>query len=305
MWTGSSAGSATVHRSAVGVGMVDADERFARLVREERDGTVNLVTNHTEVAARAIDRPGLDAREAVCRHQLGRIDEPRVLPHLHRGVGPPVVAVPHIARVVQLDVFFEDGPTGLETQFDAPLRPVDQILVSDPDRSAPIGILSDRKIHRRRGHPVVRHGKIELDPERRPRAAISDQRLLDRGVRIEHLASRALVQAAVEMTAQIREHRHAQVFVLQVQAAPAHGLATHRQAVAHGIGIVEPAEREQVERRVWIRGVLSVRRDLNRAPPDMDARLWRGREDADRAPQHNDRERPPRRSHEENCIQTL
>ena len=87
----------------------------------------------------------------------------------------------------------------------------------------------------------MRDREVELDAERGPGAAISDQGLLDRRVRIEHLLAADLVDAAVQVPAQVGQHRDAQVLVLQVQGAPRFGAAVVRQRVADRVGIVEPA----------------------------------------------------------------
>src|SRR5262245_40917968 len=107
--------------------------------------------------------------------------------------------MPEATRVVQIDLLFEDGTAGSESQLAPPLSPVDLIDVADPDRSAAVRMLHRREIDRRHRHPVMRDGEVELDPERSPGSAVADERLLDGGIRVEHLLSAALVEAAVDV----------------------------------------------------------------------------------------------------------
>ena len=127
-----------VSGAAARVRVIHADEGFARLVGEERDGPVELIADDAEIATLTIDRPWLDAREPVSRHQLRRIHETRVVPRLNRCIRPPVVAMTNVGGVIELDVLLEKRPAGSKHQLGTPLRSVHLIFVADPDRAASV-----------------------------------------------------------------------------------------------------------------------------------------------------------------------
>ena len=256
-----------VDRAACRLRVIHADEAFACGVGEQRHRAGRLVADHAEVPALGIDGPRLDPREAVGAHHLCGIDQLRVVPHLHRGVAPPVVAMPHVARVRQLDVLLEHRPPRRQAQLHPPLPAVHLIGVPHPNRAAAVGVLLGRKVHGRHRHPVVRDRKVELHSEGRPRAAIANQRFLDRWIRVEHLPRGALVQTAVDTAAQIGQYRQPQVLVLQVQTPPDDVDSPVRQSVADGVRVVESTPREQVEGRIGIGRPLFVRGNRDGAAP--------------------------------------
>ena len=153
-------------------------------------------------------------------------------------------------------------------------------------------MLLHRKVDGRKRHPVVRDGKVELDSEGGPCPAISDERFLDGGVRVEHVPARPFIQTAVHVAAEIRQHGQAQVLVLEMKGAPADGFARVRQGVAQRIWIVEATELEQIERRIRIRGAFRIGGDFNGVLPDADSRHVR-RAARDRRGAHDqDRQKP-------------
>src|SRR5204862_7012935 len=132
--------------------VIHTDERLARAVGKEGHRATRLIADDAHVPALLIDRPWLDAREAVRAHELGRIDEARVVPDLRRRIAPPVVPMTDVARVVQIDTLLEDGASRLQVQFHAPARSEDLVRVADPDRAASVGLLYRREVDRRHRH---------------------------------------------------------------------------------------------------------------------------------------------------------
>jgi hypothetical protein len=88
----------------------------------------------------------------------------------------------------------------------------------------------------------VGDGKIEFDAESGPRPAVPDERFLDGGVGVEHLAAGPLVETAVDVAAEIRQHCEPEIFVFEIQRTPADDIPAVCEGVAERIGIVEPPE---------------------------------------------------------------
>src|SRR4029078_1893721 len=109
-----------------------------------------------------------------------------------------------------------------------------------------------------------------------PGAAIADKRLLDSRVRVEHLPAAALVQAAVDVATEVRQHREPQVLILQVQGAPRDWLTSIGQCITNRIGIVESSVGKQIERWIWICRPFRVGRNLQSSLPDANGRIRRG-----------------------------
>src|SRR5689334_11395151 len=107
--------------------------------------------------------------------------------------------MPSTTRVVKVDMLFEHRSARIEAELDAPLGAVNLIDIPDPDRRASVFVRHGREVDRRHRHPVVRHGEVELDTEGGPCTTVANERLLDRTVRVEHLAIAAFVEAAVDV----------------------------------------------------------------------------------------------------------
>ena len=116
----------------------------------------------------------------------------------------------------------------------------------------------------------MRNRKIEFDTECRPGAAVTDLRLLDRRIGIEHRLPADLIDAGVQVTADIGQDAALQIFVFEKQRAPGDISFPAGEVLAQCIGIIEPGNRENVERRVWIRRPFDGYRQRERALPDAD-----------------------------------
>ena len=86
-------------------------------------------------------------------------------------------------------------------------------------------------------------------------------------VGIEHSLPADLVQAAVEMPAELRQHRHLQELVFEEERAVAFDFPLIGQRVANGVGIVEALGGKQIERRILARQLLHGRRQRELALP--------------------------------------
>ena len=70
--------------------LVDAHERLAAAVAEERDGPVEVVSDEREIMARGVDRPRVHLAEAVRRRPAHRVVDAAVVVDPHGRVVPPV-----------------------------------------------------------------------------------------------------------------------------------------------------------------------------------------------------------------------
>ncbi len=116
----------------------------------------------------------------------------------------------------------------------------------------------------------MRDREIELDAERRPCPAVSDVGLLDRRIGIEHRLAANLVDAGVNVPADVRQHAAPQIFILQINRAPGMGHALRRQILAQRIGIAEIGGRVLIERRVGVGRALLIRGQRERSLPNAD-----------------------------------
>ena len=242
--------------------VIDADEWFARAVGEQRYRSGRLIADDAQVAARLIDRPRLYPGETMGRHEFCRVHEPRVVPDFNRCIGPPVITMPRVREVVQRDRLLEHRAPWTQAQLDTPGRTVNSVDVAHPDRRAAVRLRAHREVDRRHRHPVVRDGKVELDAEGGPGAAVADEGLLDGRIRVEQVPAADLVDAAMKMTTQVGQYGHAQVLVFEVQRPPLLNGAAVAQCVAKRVGIIEPRERKEIERRVRIGQPFCVCRKL-------------------------------------------
>src|SRR5437762_5939143 len=140
----------------------------------------------------------------------------------------------------------------------------------------------------------MRHGKIELDAEGSPRAAIPDKRLLDCRVRIKHFLAGAFVEAAVDVTTQVRKYGQPKVLVLEIQRAPGHRLAPIGQRITDRIGVVETSEGKEIEWRIRVGWPFDVSRNLKGTLPHANWRNRRRGYDCERAQERRQRLRPER-----------
>src|SRR5205085_3786722 len=108
------------------------------------------------------------------------------------------------------------------------------------------------KVYGRHGDPVVRNREVEFDAERRPSPAVPDLRLLDGRVRVEHGLAADLIDAGVDVAADVRQDRALEVFVFEEKRAPGDFLALVGQTVPDGIGVIEFGRGENVERGIRV-----------------------------------------------------
>jgi len=98
----------------------------------------------------------------------------------------------------------------------------------------------------------VRDGEIELNAEGRPGTTIADERLLDGRVGIEHRLAVDLVDAGVDVAAEIGQHGAFEEFVFEINGAP----VMHRLGIPHAfagcVGVAEVFGEEEVEGRVGV-----------------------------------------------------
>src|SRR5437870_12920686 len=82
----------------------------------------------------------------------------------------------YIASITQRDMLFEDGGTRAQSQFDRPFHSINSVDVAHGDRSTAVLVACMCEIHRGHRDPIVRNGKVKLDPEGGPGSARSEER---------------------------------------------------------------------------------------------------------------------------------
>jgi hypothetical protein len=95
------------------------------------------------------------------------------------------------------------------------------------------------EVDRRHGHPVVRNRKVELDAKCGPSSPVADPCFFDRWIRVEHGLAIDLVDAGVDMPADVRQHSTFQIFVFEKQSPQLVNNSLVSNFVAKRVGIVE------------------------------------------------------------------
>src|SRR5437899_11125855 len=97
----------------------------------------------------------------------------RIVPNLDGGIVPPIKTMAYITSIAQRDELFEDGRTRAQSQFDGPFHSINSVDIPNGDRCTAILVPRICKIDGRHGDAIVGNGKVKLDAERRPGAAIT------------------------------------------------------------------------------------------------------------------------------------
>src|SRR5947209_17761351 len=111
----------------------------------------------------------------------------------------------------------------------------------------------ESEIYRRHGNPIVRDGKIEFDPERRPRSAITNVSFLDGRIGGEHRLAGDFVYAGIKVSADTGKHGTYQALIFKIDGAPVMVHPAIRQVVSRGIRMVEAGAAGVIERSIWVR----------------------------------------------------
>ena len=161
--------------------------------------------------------------------------------------------MPYITTIAECHSLFKHGGLGAKNKFDSPLHSIDPIDVSNRNGGTAVCMFPESEIYRRHGNPIVRDGKIEFDPERRPRTAITNVSFLDRRIGVEHRLAGDFVYAGIKVSADIGKYRTFQALIFKIDGAPVMVHPAIRQVVSQGIRIVEAGAGELIERRIWVR----------------------------------------------------
>ena len=127
-----------------------------------------------------------------------------------------------------------------------------------------------REIDGRHRHPIVGNGKVELDSESGPCAAVSDVGFFERRVGIEHRLAADFVDAGVDVAADVGKDGALEVFVFEIDGAEIVVAAFAGEFVAQRVGIVEARGGLLIEGRVGIGIAFFVDGECERAFPDAD-----------------------------------
>src|SRR5271165_3012334 len=133
-----------------------------------------------------------------------RVVQSGVIPDLHARIRPPIETMPGAAGIVERGLLLQDRLARMQSQFHTPFHAVNTVDVPYPDRRAAIGVSRSSKIDRRSGHPVMRNWKIEFDSVGGPDAPVGNARKLQGRICVKEVCAVALIEASVQMAAEIR-----------------------------------------------------------------------------------------------------
>ena len=160
----------------------------------------------------------------------------------------------HLSNLSQQSMVVLTMRTQLHQQITGSFRDsLGKALFVKPFTPSDVYEFPESEIYRRHGNPIVRDGKIEFDPERRPRTAITNVSFLDRRIGVEHRLAGDFVYAGIKVSADIGKYRTFQALIFKIDGAPVMVHPAIRQVVSQGIRIVEAGAGELIERRIWVR----------------------------------------------------
>src|SRR6266852_3216587 len=256
-----------MYGSGVCSGIPDAHEVFPASMDEQGHWPVGLVMYDAEIFPLRTNRPRLDLCEPMCRGKAHGVLNLGIVPNLDSGIVPPIETMAYIASIAQRDMLFENGGTRAQRQFDGPFHSINSVDIAYGDRSTAVLVARICEIHRGHRDPIMRNGKVKLDPEGGPGASITDHGFLDGRVGIEHRLPANFVDAGINMSAQIRQHRTFQIFVFKIDRAPLVLRTLIGYLFPQRIGITKSADRELVEGRVRIGRSLVVCQEIQNTSP--------------------------------------
>src|SRR5216684_1189711 len=248
--------------SGVCSGIPDAHEVFPASMDEQGHWSIGLVVYEAEIFPLRIDRPRLDLRKPMCRGKAHGVLDLGIVPNLDGGIVPPIETMAYIASITQRDALFENGGPRTQSQFDGPFHSINSVDIADGDRRTTVLVARIREIHWGHRDPIVRNGKVKLDPECGPGSAIADPGFLDGRVGIEHRLPADFVDACINMPTHIRQHRTFQIFVFKIDRTPIVPRTLVAYLFPQCIRIIKSPGGELIEGRVWIGRSLFVCRKI-------------------------------------------
>ena len=108
-----------------------------------------------------------------------------------------------VAVIGQSDVLFEQRASGTQNDLYRPIHAVHAVAISYRHRGAAIGRSAVGPVDRGDGHPVMRDGEVEFLAEGGPCAPVGNDGFLKGGIRIEHRLAVDLVNAGVDVAAEL------------------------------------------------------------------------------------------------------
>src|SRR4030042_619566 len=171
---------------------------------------------------------------------------------------------------------FEDRTSRMEGQADKPAHPLAELQLAYPDGIAPVGVFSDRPIHRHEGRGPVMVGDIPLDSARDPGAEHSDEGRLDDALTIKEIVAVRLVDRFEDPASDLEQYAIADIFVLQDKRRVrlVHALVGHQ--IREGIRIDRTlgalTGSTEIKHRVALGRPGKVSRDDQILPPSRNSR---------------------------------
>ena len=131
----------------------------------------------------------------------------------------------------------------------------------------------------------MRNREVELDSKCCPCASVADVCFLDRWIGVEHRLSADLVDAGVDMPADVGQHGTFQVFVFEIDRSQVMLTPLFRSLLSQRVGIVEPVGGELVEGSIRIGRSLFIDWQIEDALPHANLRTnreWRDEQEQKR-----------------------
>ena len=237
------------HRAGVLAVVVSADEVVLQVVDEHRSAhqgrevapVADILADVVRIAAvgRIGNGPAHEAVLVVERSEFGVLREYDLVVLV--GVGGDVVPVQHgvpVGAVVEEAAFHLDvGAVGIECHADGPRHAVALLDLADPDRLRSVAVVHQLVVDRILAGRAVVVEDVPFDAARDPCAEHADVGGFDHVLAVENLVSVGLVRGVEKASADVREHAHLQIVVLQKQG-PVGGVDLFvGRIVVHGIGI--------------------------------------------------------------------
>ena len=216
---------------------VDSHECLGTAVGEGLE-TASVIFEEAEVLPLQIDRPGIDVGCAVFNRELHRVANDGVAPHFDAGIVPPEEMMASVAVIGQSHMLFEQRASGTQNDLYRPIHAVYAIAIAHRHRGAAIGRSAVGPVNRGDSYPVMRDREVEFFAERRPCAAIGDDGFLERWIGVEHRLPVDLVNAGVDVAAELGKDGALEVFVFKIECVPRTNRFRGANVLPHGVGVV-------------------------------------------------------------------
>ena len=170
--------------------------------------------------------------------------------HVH----PPEEGLEEGGAVVELDLEFDPGAAGAQTDADHALGALQGIVVTEPDRATAVVVFLDQVVDRHRGGGPVVQGPVELHAAGDPRPEEADHGRFDHVLAVDEVVPVGPVTGDVDAAPDLGQEHQLQVLVFEPNGAVRAVRFLAGQAVGDGVGI-DPAAGPLVDAPLQEHGV--------------------------------------------------